>query len=187
MLMVAAVAAPVQAADHRDGPRIAQNTPTLGNIDLNDVYIFRAPHGDHTVMIMTLSAAAGVVGPAHFYPGAVYEFRVDNTGDTTSDVIFQLVFSEPNAQGRQSYTVQLMAFSPHQFNGVIGHGTTSIGSDSHFRASALPHGGKVAAGLFDDPFFFDLLAFNKFIALADDAEPLGTRWRRWWPSSTIAR
>jgi hypothetical protein len=173
MLTVAAVAAPGRAADHRDGPRIAQNTPTLGNLDLNDVYLFRAPHGDHTVMIMTLSAAAGVVGPAHFYPGATYEFRVDNTGDTTSDVIFQLVFSEPNAQGRQSYTVHLMASSPHQLNGVIGHGTTSIGSE--FRASALPHGGKVAAGLFDDPFFFDLLAFNKFIAAADNGEPLGAR------------
>ena len=33
----------VGAADHRDGPRIAQNTPTLGNIDINDVYLFRSP------------------------------------------------------------------------------------------------------------------------------------------------
>src|SRR5438309_10725805 len=98
MVMAAAVGAPGRAADHRDGPRIAQNTPTLGNIDINDVYIFRAPHGaERTVMIMTLSAAAGVIGPAHFAPGAAYEFRIDNTGDAVSDVIFQVVFSEPNA------------------------------------------------------------------------------------------
>src|ERR1051325_7395836 len=93
MVMAAAVGAPGRAADHRDGPRIAQNTPTLGNIDINDVYIFRSPHSaDRTVMIMTLSAAAGVVGPAHFDPNAAYEFRVDNTGDAVTDVIFQIGF-----------------------------------------------------------------------------------------------
>jgi hypothetical protein len=165
-----------EAADHRDGPRIAQNTTTLGNIDINDVYIFHAPHGaDKTVMIMTLSAAAGVVGPAHFHSGATYEFRIDNTGDAVSDVIFQVVFSDPNNQGRQSYTVNLMSFSPMHHNGTIGHGMTSIGSDKSFRASKLPGGGQVAAGLFDDPFFFDLIAYNKFIALADDGAPLGER------------
>ena len=95
-IALAALSGLAQAADHRDGPRIAQNTTTLGNIDINDVYIFRAPHGaDRTAMIMTLSAAAGVVGPAHFLPGAVYEFRIDNTGDAVSDVIFQVVFSAP--------------------------------------------------------------------------------------------
>jgi hypothetical protein len=165
-----------QAADHRDGPRIAQNTTTLGNIDINDVYIFRAPHGaDRTVMIMTLSAAAGVVGPAHFHAGATYEFRIDNTGDAVSDVIFQVVFSAPNAQGRQAYTVSLMSSTPKQHNGTIGHGMTSIGSDRSFRSSKLPGGGQVAAGLFDDPFFFDLIAYNKFIALADAGAPLGAR------------
>jgi hypothetical protein len=124
---------------------------------------------------MTLSAAAGVVGPAHFHPGATYEFRIDNTGDAVSDVIFQVVFSAPNNQGRQSFSVNLVSFSPMQHNGVIGHGTTSIGSDRSFRGSKLPGGGAVAAGLFDDPFYFDLIAFNKFIALANEGAPLGDR------------
>jgi hypothetical protein len=175
-IALAALSGLAQAADHRDGPRIAQNTTTLGNIDINDVYIFRAPHGaDRTAMIMTLSAAAGVVGPAHFLPGAVYEFRIDNTGDAVSDVIFQVVFSAPNNQGRQSYTVSLVSFSPMRHNGTIGHGTTSIGSDRSVRSAKLPGGGAVAAGLFDDPFFFDLIAYNKFIALADDGASLGAR------------
>jgi hypothetical protein len=176
MLTVAAVAAPGRAADHRDGPRIANNTPTLGNIDINDVYLFRSSHGPaRTVMIMTLSADAGVVGPAQFHPGAAYEFRIDNTGDTTSDVIFQLAFSEPNAQGRQAYSVRLMASSPHNLDEIIGHGVTSVGSDKSFHKAALHGAGEVAAGLFDDPFFFDLIAFNKFIALADGGAPLAMR------------
>ena len=121
VLTVAAIAVPGRANDHRDGPRIAQNTPTLGNIDINDVFIFRAPHNaDRTAMIMTLSAAAGVVGPAQFHPGAAYEFRVDNTGDAVSDVVFQVVFSPPNAQGQQTYSVRLMAVSPHPHDAIIG-------------------------------------------------------------------
>lgn len=176
VLTFAALAAPGRAADHRDGPRIAQNTTTLGNIDINDVYVFRAPHGkDNTAMIMTLSAAAGVVGPAQFNSGAIYEFRVDNTGDEISDVIFQVVFSSPNAQGRQNYSVRLISFAPLHYNAIIGTGKTSIGSDASFQPTTLPGGGAAAAGLFDDPFFFDLVAFNKFIALADAGASLGDR------------
>ncbi len=126
-------------------------------------------------MIMTLSAAAGVVGPAHFNSGAVYEFRIDNTGDTVSDVIFELMFSAPNAQGRQSYSLRLIATSPYRYNSIIAHGVTSIGSDKSFRSTELAGGGAIAAGLFDDPFFFDLIAFNKFIALADVDAPLPVR------------
>jgi hypothetical protein len=175
-LVVATIAGAARAADHRDGPRIASNTTSLGSIDINDVYIFRAPHGaDRTAMIMTLSAAAGVVGPAHFIPGAVYEFRIDNTGDAISDVIFEVVFSQPNAQGRQSYAVRMVSFSPRHFNGTIATGMTSIGSDRSLRSSKLPGGGAVTAGLFDDPFFFDLVAFNKFIAAADSGAPLANR------------
>ena len=154
VLTVAVIAAPGRANDHRDGPRIAQNTPTLGNIDINDVFIFRAPHHAHrTAMIMTLSAAAGVVGPAQFHPGAAYEFRVDNTGDTVSDVVFQVIFSPPNAQGQQTYSVRLMAVSPYHHDAIIGYGKTCIGSDRGLRVSELHGGGSVSAGLFRDPLF----------------------------------
>jgi hypothetical protein len=182
VLTVAAIAAPGRANDHRDGPRIANNTPTLGNIDLNDVFIFRAPHGaDRTAMIMTLSAAAGVVGPAQFHPGAAYEFRIDNTGDAVSDVVFQLVFSPPNAQGQQAYSVRLMAASPHPHNGIIAYGRTGIGSDRGLRVFALPGGGTVSAGLFRDPFFEDLNAVRAFIALADAGTPFPERYAPFLP------
>ena len=108
VLALVALVVPARTADHRDGPRIAQNTPTLGNIDINDVYIFRSPQSNQrTVMIMTLSAAAGVIGPAQFDPNAAYEFRIDNTGDAITDVVFQVAFSEPNAEGWQRYSVRL--------------------------------------------------------------------------------
>jgi hypothetical protein len=182
VLTVAVIAAPGRANDHRDGPRIAQNTPTLGNIDINDVFIFRAPHNaDRTAMIMTLSAAAGVVGPAQFHPGAAYEFRVDNTGDAISDVILQVVFSPPNAQGQQAYSVRLTAVSPHPHDAIIATGRTGIGSDRGLKVSELPGGGKVSAGLFRDPFFEDLNAIKAFIALADAGAPFPGRYAPFLP------
>jgi hypothetical protein len=182
VLTVAAIAAPGRANDHRDGPRIANNTPTLGNIDINDVFIFRAPHNaGRTAMIMTLSAAAGVVGPAQFHPGAAYEFRVDNTGDAASDVVFQLVFSPPNAQGQQTYSVRLMAASPHPRDEIIAQGTTGIGSDRGLRVSELHGGGSVSAGLFRDPFFEDLNAIKAFVALADAGTPFPDRYAPFLP------
>jgi hypothetical protein len=182
VLTVAAIAAPGQANDHRDGPRIANNTPTLGNIDINDVFIFRSPHhADRTAMIMTLSAAAGVVGPAHFRPGAAYEFRIDNTGDAVSDVVFQVVFSPPNAQGQQTYSVRLMAVSLHPHDEIIAHGRTGIGSDRSLRISRLRGGGSVSAGLFRDPFFEDLNAIKAFIALADAGTPFPERYAPFLP------
>jgi hypothetical protein len=182
VLTVAAIAEPGRANDHRDGPRIAQNTPTLGNIDINDVFIFRAAHhADRTAMIMTLSAAAGVVGPAQFHPGAAYEFRVDNTGDAVSDVIFQVVFSPPNAQGQQTYSVRLMAVSPHPHDAIIAHGLTGIGSDRSLQVSELHGGGKVSAGLFRDPFFEDLNAIKAFIVLADAGTPFPARYAPFLP------
>jgi Domain of unknown function (DUF4331) len=182
VLTVAAIAAPGRANDHRDGPRIANNTPTLGNIDINDVFIFRSPHhADRTAMIMTLSAAAGVVGPAQFHPGAAYEFRVDNTGDAVSDVVFQVVFSPPNTQGQQAYSVRLMAAPPHSHDAIIAHGRTGIGSDRGLRVSELRGGGKVSAGLFRDPFFEDLNAIKAFIALADASTPFPERYSPFLP------
>ena len=167
-------------ADHRDGPRIANNTTTLGNIDINDVYVFKGP-GDSTVLIMTVSPAAGLIGPATFRPGATYEFLIDHNGDLAGDVVFQVGFSEPNAQLRQSFQVTRMG--PGSFDRVVSKGVTSIGSDKSVRIARLAGGGHAAAGLFDDPFFFDLLAFNKFVMLANSSAPLAQRVAPFLPPS----
>src|SRR6516225_11644164 len=123
VVSLACVVPTAWGADHRDGPRIANNTATLGNIDINDVYVFK-PKSDSTVLIMTLSPAAGLIGPATFAPGATYEFRIDNDGDLVSDVIFQVVFSAPNAQLRQTFQVTRMG--PGAFDRVVSTGETSI-------------------------------------------------------------
>jgi hypothetical protein len=157
-------------ADHRDGPRVTNNANLIGGLDLNDLYVFTSPaNPDNTVMIMTLGGAAvGIIAPPFFFPGAIYEFRISNDGNpTTDELVVQVVFSSPDQFLRQSYVVVGLDLDTgrSQFlaQGVTGKQVNLIG------------GGKVQAGLFDDPFFFDLLAFNKFKAAAEAGAPLAQR------------
>src|SRR3954453_11749669 len=77
---------PAPAADHLDGPRLQQLPQLLGNLDINDVYVFQAQKHTNTVLIMTLSPAAGLLGPASFSTIGAYEFKIENTGDNIEDL-----------------------------------------------------------------------------------------------------
>ena len=164
---VLAIASVSSAADHRDGPRIKASTATMGNVDLNDLFLFQNPTNHrNTVMIMTCSPGAGVLAPTTFMPGAFYDFNVVNTGGTTANLVIRTVFSDPDSIGRQNYQTMLVRSSgvvQALASGITGKTTRSHG------------GGQTTAGIFDDPFFFDLLAFMKFDAAVEKGLPLGDR------------
>ena len=178
-----------EGADHRDSPRLMANTATLGNVDINDVYLFQSPTvADRTVIILTLSPAAGVIGPATFAPGAVYEIRVQNTAALADNFALQFMFSQPDAFGRQNYQLVKQSAKGQPLvsiatgiapasviqNELLAFGTTG-------QALAVKGGGRVTAGLFDDPFFFDLNAFNKFVGLAESGASLAQRVAPFFP------
>jgi hypothetical protein len=148
--------APARAADHRDSPRITADLSSLGNLDILDLYAFQSPQTKaNTVLIMTMSTDAGVISPATFNPHGIYEFKILNqmgTGKLSPDQTYQIAFSPPDRSLRQSYTVMR----------VTGAGSAVLGRGMTNKAVSLKGGVKVQAGLFDDPFFFDLLAFNRF-------------------------
>lgn len=151
------VAIPAHAADHRDGPRLTDinNTPQ-GALDLNDLFMFVSPaNKKNLVMIQTMSPGAGVVGPATFYPGAFYDLRISNDGNKlTDEIIFRTVFSEPNSAGQQTY--QIRRFDGATDNGIVATGTTNG------KVAKVKGGGTATAGIYDDPFFFDVNATARF-------------------------
>ncbi len=177
-----------EGADHRDSPLLMSNTPVLGNVDINDVYLFASPTAkDRTVIIVTLSPAAGLIGPATFQPYVSYEIRVQNTAAIADNLVFQFTFSFPDAYGRQSFQLikqsakgqplvtQFGVASPSAIqNQVLAFGPTG-------QSVAVKGGGKVMAGLFDDPFFFDLNAFNEFVSLANANASLSARVAPFYP------
>ncbi len=134
---------PLVAADHRDSPSARTN----GSVDLNDLYVFQSPQRpENVVMILTVNPFAGVLSPTVFNTRAVYEFNVDTNADFVPNFVFRVYFSA--ARGGSQRFIVVQANGKPLVSGQTGK-TTSIRT-----------GGFVTAGLFDDPFFFDLDGFN---------------------------
>jgi hypothetical protein len=152
LLTIAAVAAfltiPAFSADHLDAPTVKKD----GRIDINDVYVFHpgSPQNlSRTVLAMTVNPGAGVISGTSFRAGANYEFLIDKDGDAKPEGTVRVQFNAPSG-GQQTYKVHVI-----RGNGgnVIVNGTTN---------QVVESGGvKTFAGLRDDPFFFDLAAFNR--------------------------
>lgn len=133
----------LRAADHLDAPSLAGN----GHLDINDLYAFQSPENpENTVLIMTVNPFAGdVSGVAFGQADTEYEFMIDNTGDAVADLSYSATFFA-NPSGGQ--------------NVILAQGETSLGFGPSESAVPLSGGGKLQAGLFDDPFFFDLAGFS---------------------------
>ena len=148
-LLIGSVAVRVNAADHLDAPTVK----TDGRIDINDIYVFDAQDPSHTVLVMTVDPAAGILSPTTFRQGASYEFMIDTSGDAVEDARIVLKFDGVRGNGSQRYSVTWQRGGDRTV--LLKQGTTGS-------VQALSGGGMAIAGLFDDPFFFDLAAFQTF-------------------------
>ncbi len=144
VLFVLAGQSSTEAADHLDAPDLS---PPAGNLmaDLADLFVFPPGGGAQVTIAVTSNPAAGVFGPVGFDPSVDYTILVDNDGDALADIELTFRFDAPGANERQSYTVT-------RDGKTVASGNT--GSSTKFDG-----GGRVFAGLVDDPFFFDLDAF----------------------------
>lgn len=138
--------APAGASDHLDAPDL---TSPGGNLmaDLADLYVFPAPgKKKRVVLAATYNPAAGIFGPEGFDPAVIYEINVTNDGNAGADVQYTVTFDAAGANGRQQFSVS-------RNGAVVASGKT--GTPTMMDSG----GGRVFAGLVDDPFFFDLDAF----------------------------
>lgn len=141
MLVACVSTATARAADHLDAPAL----DGMGQVDVNDLYAFQSPNNaDNTVLIMTVNPFAGVVSPTEFGTDVDYEIQVDNNGDAMADLTFRATFAGSGA----NQTISL------------ARDGTALGSGDVGQSVAVAGGGMVHAGIFDDPFFFDLVGFN---------------------------
>lgn len=139
---LAAIATSTQASDHLEAPLVKLD----GRSDVNDVYAFQSPTNPaNTVLIMTVNPVAGVNSPTTFDPAAQYQFQIDNNGNARPDITYNVGFG-PVQGSDQSMRVTRP--------GLRTNGRTEG------EGFPLTGGGTAWAGLSDDPFFFDLQAFN---------------------------
>ena len=135
----------VKGADHVDAPALTSPGDGDGRLDINDLYVFQSPENpNNTVMIMTLNPFS-VPGPNYvLHHQAEYDFNVDNNGDAASDREFHITVKKPDLTGAQEVRIR--------GNGVNDRGMTD-------EIINLDNGGRLMIADFDDPFYFDLLAF----------------------------
>ena len=157
-----AAALPALAADHREAPAISEQPVA----DINDIYAFR--DGPETlVLVMTVNPLSDpdFAGSYTFSPGVLYRFGIDNTGDAVFEHNIDIVFGRPSAPGVQRFRARFPDTAV--FAGDVTPPSTP--NDPEIVDGPLGSGISVFAGPRDDPFFFDVVGFNRFRATGDPA------------------
>ena len=138
------------AADHLDPPQrtdpSVDSTPDRA-ADIADFYAWHT--ADKVNFILTLSGPVATDQPANYDPDVLYSINISNAGSAV----------RPNQRidirfGRGAATNQFGV----QVSNVPGTGGPIVGS---VESTIMQEGVTVRAGLFDDPFFFDLQGFRE--------------------------
>ncbi|MBK6917360.1 MAG: DUF4331 family protein [Deltaproteobacteria bacterium] len=163
----------VDAADHRDAPG-TQAEPVA---DINDVYAWYKADTDTIVVIITFNPLlAPDAGEEQTYnvdelPNVLYTIHIDNdsapvANPTGWDSQDGTTFGSDIAINVRFGTNSLNEWGV-QFENVPGSSGTIVGP---VEMALHDRDVTVQAGIFDDPFFFDLTGFIATIANLDDPE-----------------
>ena len=167
------------AADHRDAPTIDDYSA----IDINDVFMFRDPGNCNpgpgcnlVVALSTQAVADPLFGSSyHFQENALYRLNFTTRPDARPTATINFIFG-PFGSAPDCPNPQMLATPPAcqkyvaRFpNGISINGFAVQGVAGTSHANPTPFFAKaggitVFAGPREDPFFFDLVGFNRSIA-----------------------
>jgi Domain of unknown function (DUF4331) len=145
------------ASDHQDTTFLATQMTAA---DLADLYLFESPRNpSQVVLAMDFDPliAKGEVRP--FEPGVLYQFKIDNTGDSVEDVVLQF---QVNGKGKEQTVSVYGPGRPLQV-GTESRLLRQVGKGPINRVFTPSGALKVFVGDRKDPFFFDLERFFKII------------------------
>jgi len=138
----------VRAADHFDPPTRTDPTVTATPdkaADIADIYVF--PSGSNVVIALTFAGPQPANMPATYDPDVLYTINISNANAPT-DAEIQITFKF----GKDGQNVGV------EIDGLPDGGGPLIGPVEQI----LSRNGILArAGLYDDPFFFDLQGFKE--------------------------
>ena len=141
---------PASGADHRDGPAAEANAA----VDITDVYAFRSPANNDNLVVGF--GVNGLTMPdknaaTKFNADATYTLHVSNDADLDDEATVNVDFDNSDPQ---KFTITGLG------NPISGEVTPAGTTPKIVSAGGI----SAFAGLRDDPFFFDLVAFKKFVA-----------------------
>lgn len=90
VLAVALIAKESVGSDHVDTAEV-ELSPAL---DLNDVYVFPGSSDGRIVLVMDIGSPIARLAQPSFDGNALYQFKVDNTGDAVEDLVIQVLFDD---------------------------------------------------------------------------------------------
>ena len=169
----------IWAADHAETPLVASDQ----GADIADVYAFLDPN-DNTKAILAMSVHGFIVPGQNgsiggFDPDVTFRINIDNTGGTLPEKIISITFTDQTSRSSPQ-TARIRMFSPaNPAGGITFTGLTTVSSATAAIAptpvtSTSTNGISFFAGLTDDPFFFDIPAFNRFVASVLAGTPNGS-------------
>lgn len=154
------------SSDHADTPEIAANPGT----DLTDVFVFPSTtNSANVVLAMCVSPLipSGQAASRSFDPNVLYQFKIDNTGDSVEDLVIQATFGGSGP----TQTVSIAGPASPARTGTESIALTPSAITGTVNVPFSPSTGVLAfAGAREDPFFFDLERF--FQILPDRARPI---------------
>jgi Domain of unknown function (DUF4331) len=160
------------AADHGDAPFASVKRSG----DLNDLYVFLDPNNNDRVVVILTAVGFTVPGEAVnfsvFDQELVFEFQFETTFDARPDQRIQVRFSQKRESGANPQTATITLPDGERFEALT---TSSTLTDDPPEPTITtgPEDILFFAGSLDDPFFFDIPGFNRFVAsvLGGGADP----------------
>jgi hypothetical protein len=169
--LVVAFIPSARAADHADGPNMSQDQ----GADLADIYAFLDPNDNsQLVVIMTVH---GFITPgeannfAFFDPNILYRIQFDTKGKVDPDKFIDVTFTQRvSTTDPQIATVEIAGGKKFRAKTTISTLAAAPNPQIINQPENNP-GVKFFAGEVDDPFFFDIPAFSRFVASIKAGSP----------------
>ena len=165
-----------QAADHAEAPSCAHDA----GADIADGYLFLDPaNTNNVIMIMTIH---GFVAPQEngnlgfFDPEVLYRFELERTGDAKPDAFIDVQFG-PRTSPSVGQTATIKLPNHQQFTALATAPSLAPTPPTPV-VTTSSQGVSFFAGLTDDPFFFDIPGFNRFVASVRAGSPDFTTLQR---------
>jgi hypothetical protein len=172
----------VRGADHAESTSVA-NDP---GADIADVFAYLDP-ADNTKVILAMDVEGFIVPSellnlSYFAPDILYRFEIENTGNAVADSTIDITFSPQTSRSTpQTATIQLNGINGNRaksFTAPTTVQTLNATANPYTVTTNAPSGVSFFAGLTDDPFYFDIVGFNRFVGSVLGGTPDPTRLQR---------
>jgi len=173
----------VRAADHAESTSVTVDP--YG--DIADVFAFLNP-ADNSKVILAMDIAGFIVpselGNFSFFASDIlFRFEIENTGDATPDQQIDVTFSPQTSRSTaQTATITLPTAKnfprARRFTAPTTVQTLNAAANPFTVTTNATFGARFFAGLTDDPFYFDIPAFNRFVGSVLGGTPDPTRLNR---------